>query len=318
MFCYNCGKEIEKKMLFCPYCGNQTINLIDSNCEKNDNMNIESDYVSQNKNESNDFNSIIINEKNSGFESNFSTKATNLTKSNNQHDRVYSLKPKIIDMQPYNSFESVGQFLFNYRQIFLAGFAVVMILLYFCNFMDVQMFGVSIGRFNGFQSIGKLFTAGKELISGEITITQDIQGLLIAVYAIYFVMMIDLVVNLIKNIVSFFKKENDNVENCSQWIILFIFSLALLIIFYVLVSKMQLQENLTEVIHFSSGVWALLGVSLVGAIYALVCNFCKLNKKVKKTRAEISSERSLLITKFIIIGLLLALVLSIILLFRHS
>lgn len=180
-------------------------------------------------------------------------------------------------------FKKVGQFLYDYRQLFISGFALILILLFFCPFICVKILNVEITSVNGFQALYNLFAGDFFANIGNGTLDSNNVSTLISIaYLLYFVEILILIKSIIKNLVSFFKtKSNVNKSNFADTLSLLILNILLVVFYYVICSRFDEIVGKSEAIKYISGVLALMIISIVPFVYATTCCFCKLNQEEK-------------------------------------
>lgn len=244
MYCFKCGKEISSDMLYCPYCGNKTINENNKTDKKKDTDT-----------------KIKESKQNAGLV-------------------VQQEKTHKVDIDIKNVFRNICLFIYNARKVIFSILYTTLILLFFCNFLKLNMFGVEITKVNGFTAIKYLFNGDFfDNIANNNLDLSSVKTLIQMAYFIYFVLLVLLVESLIANIVALIKKENAvNKLNFVNSIGIFFASIFITILYFVI--KKDFIDLYGNLFTYSSGVLAIAVVSIITLAISIWCRFSKNNNEV--------------------------------------
>lgn len=254
MYCFKCGKEISSDMLYCPYCGSKTINENNKTDKKKDTDT-----------------KIKVSKQNTGLV-------------------IEQEKTQKIDIDFKNVFKNIGFFIYNARKVIFSILYTTLILLFFCNFLKLNMFGVEITKVNGFTAIKYLFNGDFfDNIANNNLDLSSVKTLIQIAYFIYFVLLAFLVESLIANIVALIKKENSvNKLNFANSISIFFASILITILYFVI--KKDLIDLYGNLFTYSSGVLAIAIVSIIPLVISIWCRFSKNNNEKYKSLDEIKAS----------------------------
>lgn len=264
MFCYKCGEKLSSEMLYCPYCGNATILKKDKNKKAKT-----KEVIDYNKDE--------VKLEDSQFQ-NVRVNLENVTSQrDNQHD--------------------YGQYVYDFRKIFFIVLYTTLILLFFCNFIKVSFLGMDITKVNGFSLLKQIFKDGffdnlvnngseafDNLVNNNLNFS-SIETLAKITSIVYLFLLVDLVESLVVNIVAFFRKDtNVNKLNFINSVNICVSSILITIFYFII--KNEFTKIGGQLFEVSSGVFAILIMSIVALLFSIWCRFTKYNTEQYLSLAE--------------------------------
>ena len=200
-------------------------------------------------------------------------------------------KPALKETKEISFADSFKQ-MYSYRTILLGVLFLTMILLFFGNFIKLELLGITEFGMSGFKLMFA-FSKGKlapYYLFGDFISTNQANQLLgasIGISVIYFVFAMILLYAITVNVISLIKQKNPNNNNIITSFVIFVFALATFLLKNILQAKI-ISSDTSGILDavasdaFSSITLTVLIVAIITLAFSAVFLFCKLHKEDTK------------------------------------